>query len=201
MALVEKESGNSGGESDYKKFSAFVGVVGSVIAVLTGLNALTGFNPLKDLVNESTTTTPAPTTTPVRPWVPPLTVAPRPTWTPPPPPVLTTTAKPLWLQNTNFYATSTQWGGPCGLAGCSMSAIFRNIGGAGQATATFYIIPNDGNNQYVAQCSVVIPYTSYEGLTTAGCTAYNGGYQQYIRTHPGMTFRMNVQVQNSISVN
>jgi hypothetical protein len=59
-----------------------------------------------------------------------------------------------------------------------MSAIFRNIGGDGTATATFHVIAADGN--YLADCSVVLQSTVHNGVTSAECTAYNSDLQNYL---------------------
>lgn len=51
----------SGSGSDFKKFAA---AAATIISVLVGLNALTGFNPLKDIIDHNSKPTPEPVSIP-----------------------------------------------------------------------------------------------------------------------------------------
>lgn len=76
-----------------------------------------------------------------------------------------------------------------------MSAIFRNNGGTGNGSATFYVLRPDVN-EYLAYCSAVLPTTYENSVTTAGCTASSSQLQQFFRSYPSGTVRMYVQVNN-----
>lgn len=195
-------SGNSDKEPDYKKLHVIVSIVGGVISVLVGIYSLTGFNLLKEMFSDShsnssgsgssSTTTTEPT---------------EPTWTNSAEEsteisTSTTTETTTTTEETtessqpsapSFSVRSEQWNGPCGYSWCTMSAVFRNNGGPGNGSATFYVLLPDVN-QYLAKCSAVLPTTDEDEVTSAGCTASSAQLQQYFRTHPGGTVRMDVKV-------
>jgi hypothetical protein len=180
-----------GGDGGFVKFASVAGVI---VGILVGVNALTGVNPLKDILVEDAT----PATTP------PLTEV----WTPPeapvsppvvvvtpvlPPPATPATPEPV--QSPPFFVVeSQQWDGPCG-GGCRMTAIFRNTGGDGSATAVFDVSSKAG--EYLVSCSVVLPYTREGQATSAGCNAYNGRLQNFFRSNPDGRVSMDVTVNNS----
>ncbi|WP_285487009.1 hypothetical protein [Amycolatopsis taiwanensis] len=174
------ESGNSDKEPDYKKVGAVISMIGGAVSVLVGLYSLTGFNPLKELFSSSSSSTSAGTSTST--WTVVREERSRPT----------TTTRPA---PPDFSVRSTQWDGPCGYSWCSMSAVFRNNGGVGNGSATFYVLLPD-ENQYLALCSTVLPTTAEDSVTSAGCTASSGPLQQYFQSHPGGTVRMDVRVDN-----
>lgn len=188
---------SSDNEPSYKKMSVVVGTVGAVISALVALNGLTGFNPLKHFFPPSSSPAPPPTVT-------------------------TTTFVPIVIDTTydspdsgdyggdestetttettepptpDFYVRASEWDGPCGYSWCSMSAIFRNSGGEGSGSATFYVLLPDAN-QYLARCSTVLQATAEDGVTQAGCTASSANLQGYFQSHPGSTVRMRVQVDD-----
>ncbi|EME61692.1 hypothetical protein [Amycolatopsis decaplanina] len=165
----------AGDEPDYKKWGVIVGTVSGVLAILTAVNTLTGFNPLKGLApshaREPSVSRPLAAVTSV----------PRTT--------RTTAARP------EFQLHSSQWNGPCNDNACSMSAVFRNNGGTGSGTATFFVLWPD-KFTYLAQCSVVLPRTDQNDFTSAGCVASSAQLQSYFRTHPGGTVRLYVKTES-----
>ena len=178
-------------EPDSKKWVTGIVVVSGLIGGMVGLNSLTGWNPLKDLLppSTSTTRTTATATTSSPPWSPQLYVPPA-----PPPPTTTWTSTvtttrsstPPESRPASFSVDSVEWNGPCSFdAGCPMKAIFRNNGGLGSRSATFYVMQAGTPNTAVAQCSVVIPSTWPGNVTTTGCAANSGWLQQFQRAHPG----------------
>lgn len=208
MPLVPEEPdkpAKSDDEPAYKKWNVVVATIGSGVAVLVAINGLTGWNPLKDLTSqsggasESATSRIQPSTTPEE----------VPIYDPPqrssevdeepaddsssPPEDAGESTETTAPASPQFQVTSSQWNGPCGDSWCSMSAIFRNLGGEGAGSATFYVLRPDAN-EYLARCSVVLNTTSENGVTSAGCTASSGWLQAYIRSHPGTTVRMQVTV-------
>lgn len=166
-------------------------IVGGIAGILVALSALTGFNPLGSMLGakptpSATTYSAVAPTEPVDtgeqtyddPPVVPTTEAAEPTPTPPP----------------DFTVASSQWDGPCD-PGCGMTAIFHNWGGtAGTATATFYVMQDPDDNQYLAYCSVVIPDTPEGGATSTGCTAYSATLSWWFQSH--RTVNMRVVVAN-----
>lgn len=186
------EPGESDGNSDSKRLAAYLGVLGAIVSILVGVNSLTGVNPLGWFVHSSPTTTAI--LTPTRRDTPTWTATSTTTRTT----ATTTTTERTTLTTTTttaatpplFLVDSQQFSAPCSSAGCGMSAIFRNIGGFGSGTATFYLMPDDGSYTYLALCTAVIPGTNYHGFASAGCNAYSN-ISQWSRTHPGtnLTFR------------
>lgn len=177
-------------EPDYKKWGVIVGTISAVFAILAAVNSLTGFNPLKEL-GPSSSRTPTPTSAPRL--AAPTTEA-KPTYRPP----RTTEVAAERTESTRraapeFRLRSAQWTGPCQETACSMSAIFRNYGGEGTGSATFYVLRPD-KYEYLAKCSVVLSRTAENDLTDEGCTASSVQLQSWIRSHPGGTVRMEVKV-------
>ncbi|MFC3452896.1 hypothetical protein [Amycolatopsis speibonae] len=193
-------------EPDYKKWGIIVGTISAVFAILAAVNTLTGFNPLKDLgpsrTNEASASPPLAA----------VTSAPRTT--------RTTTAKQTSEPTTTtdddnveeetttravrtttppsrpeFQVRSSQWNGPCNDTACSMSAVFRNNGGTGTGSATFFVLWPD-KFTYLAQCSVVLSRTAQSDFTSAGCVASSAQLQNYFRTHRGGTVRLYVKVES-----
>jgi hypothetical protein len=195
---VADGSGSSDNEFDYKKLAVVVGIFCGVLSALAALNSLTGFNPLHGLFPSSpptrseaapftTTEAPVETTT--------VELGPATPWETETTETTTQTTETTELSQPAFYVQSSQWDGPCGYYACSMSAVFHNNGGEGSGSATFYVMLPDVN-QFLASCFAVLPTTSEEGVTTAGCTASSGPLQQYFQSHPGTTVRMYVTVNN-----
>ncbi len=75
-----------------------------------------------------------------------------------------------------------------------MTAIFRNTGGDGSATATFDVFAKGGG--YLVSCSVVLPYTAEGEATSAGCNAYNGALRDYFMSTYDGRVRFSVTVNN-----
>src|SRR5262245_16594208 len=174
----------SGGDGNFTKFAS---AAAALVAVLVCVNGLTGFNPLKEILNADsppTTTSPAPTTTPPAP-----TTTSSETPTPLPPPVATPEPSPPY-----FVVEASQFDGPC-RNGCPMTALFRNTGGEGSATATFNVRRKAGG--FLVSCSVVIPDTAEGDVTSAGCTAYNGKLQDYFNSTVDGRVAFSVTVDNS----
>ncbi|WP_394362519.1 hypothetical protein [Amycolatopsis sp. SB7-3] len=94
-----------------------------------------------------------------------------------------------------FQVRSSQWNGPCNENACSMSAVFRNNGGTGSGSATFFVLWPD-KFSYLAQCSVVLPRTGENDFTSAGCVASSAQLQNYFRTHRGGTVRLYVKTES-----
>jgi len=80
-----------------------------------------------------------------------------------------------------------------------MNAIFRNRGGEGVASATFYILPGYDTHAYLAYCSTVVPSTPHGGVTSAGCTANSGSLQQFMKSYAGgsLSVVMHITVDDS----
>ncbi|WP_235213421.1 hypothetical protein [Amycolatopsis sp. MJM2582] len=76
-----------------------------------------------------------------------------------------------------------------------MSAVFRNNGGTGSGSATFFVLWPD-KFSYLAQCSVVLPRTGENDFTSAGCVASSAQLQNYFRTHRGGTVRLYVKTES-----
>ncbi|OXM53107.1 hypothetical protein [Amycolatopsis alba] len=192
----------AGDEPDYKKWGVIVGTISAVFAILAALNTLIGFNPLQDLAPSKT---PDPTVS--RPLAA-ETSAPRTTrttaeTTTDEPETTTEEAETSTTRSTEttpparpaFQVRSSQWNGPCNDVACSMSAVFRNNGGTGSGTATFFVLWPD-KFTYLAQCSVVLSRTAENDFTTAGCIASSAQLQNYFRTHRGGSVRLYVKVEN-----
>jgi hypothetical protein len=68
--MADEPTGAGGGpdakksESDSSDFKKFATAAATIISILVGLNALTGFNPLKDIIEHESTPTPAPVSLP-----------------------------------------------------------------------------------------------------------------------------------------
>lgn len=173
------KKGKSDDEPEYKKWGVKVGTVSAVFAVLTGVYTLTGLNPLKEVLSSSKAASSVTTPAPASPMV-----AVIPTYQPerivPDEPTTTTTrpAPPA------FRVHTTQFDGPCGDTWCSASAVFRNTGGPGSGSATFYVLWPD-RYVYLARCSVALPSTSEDGFTSSRCTASSVELQNYFRTYNG----------------
>ncbi|UUV30876.1 hypothetical protein NQK81_39970 [Amycolatopsis roodepoortensis] len=188
------ESKKSDDEPDYKKWGVIIGSISGVFAILAAVNTLTGFNPLKGLAPSPTSQTSASR---------PLAVAtsvPRATASPPAREPARTTKKAPTTRTTpparpDFQVRSSQWNGPCDDKACSMSAVFRNNGGTGSGTATFFVLWPD-KFSYLAQCSVVLPRTGENEFTSAGCVASSAQLQNYFRTHRGGTVRLYVKAES-----
>ncbi|SDH37017.1 hypothetical protein SAMN05216553_12069 [Lentzea fradiae] len=170
-------------EPEYKKWNVIIGSIGGVLAILTGVQTLTGVDLLKEIgVTTSRSAAPATTKTPYS------AVRAESVRRPEPPVVVTTRPRAP-----EFHLTSSDWDGPCGEHWCAMSAVFRNYGGHGSGSAVFYVLRQD-ENTYLARCSVVLPATAENELTKVGCTASSGQLQQYFRAYQGATVRMDVRV-------
>ncbi len=197
MAVEGDKPPKSDDEPDYKKFGVVIGSISAGCGILLALNTLTGFNPLKNLTGGSSTAAAPATSVPLLA----RTSVERPTRRPAPTteeteettetPRTTATTAPA---NPAFHVRSSQWNGPCQPSSCSMSAIFRNDGGAGSGSATFYVLRPD-ENTYLAKCSVVLYRTAADDFVNAGCTASSGTLQAWIRSHPGGTVRMDIRVE------
>lgn len=189
-------------EPDYKKWGVIIGTVSAVFAILAAVNTLTGFNPLKDFAPSSTSVQPASRTlaavTSVEETT--RTTAARRTREP------ETTTEETEVTTTRattttpparpeFQVRSSQWNGPCNDNACSMSAVFRNNGGPGSGTATFFVLWPD-KFSYLAQCSVVLTRTAQNDFTSAGCIASSVQLQNYFRTHRGGNVRLYVKTES-----
>ncbi|RSN55200.1 hypothetical protein DMH01_33300 [Amycolatopsis sp. WAC 04182] len=191
------ESKKTDDEPDYKKWGVIIGSISGVFAILAAVNTLTGFNPLKGLAPSPTSQTSAsrplavatsvPRTTPSR-----TTREPARTTEKAP---TTRAARTTPPARPDFQVRSSQWNGPCNDNACSMSAVFRNNGGTGSGTATFFVLWPD-KFSYLAQCSVVLPRTGENDFTTAGCVASSAQLQNYFRTHRGGTVRLYVKAES-----
>ncbi|MCR6488894.1 hypothetical protein M8542_39305 [Amycolatopsis sp. OK19-0408] len=198
MAVEGDKPPKSDDDPDYKKFGVIIGSVSAVCAILLALNTLTGFNPLKDLTTKSSTAAPPATSVP-------LLARTSVEWPTDPPARTTeeteeTSETPETTETTApaepaFHVRSSQWNGPCQTTSCAMSAVFRNDGGAGSGSATFYVLRPD-ENTYLAKCSVVLYRTAADDFVNAGCTASSGQLQLWIRDHPGGTVRMDIRVDS-----
>ncbi|MFE5508816.1 hypothetical protein ACFQ73_39970 [Amycolatopsis japonica] len=181
--MTGEERKKADDEPDYKKWGVIVGTISGVFAILAAVNTLTGFNPLKGLAPS-----PSSQTTASRPLA--VTSTPRTTRTTTEQAVRTTPpARP------DFQVRSSQWNGPCNENACSMSAVFRNNGGPGSGSATFFVLWPD-KFSYLAQCSVVLPRTGENDFTSAGCVASSAHLQNYFRTHRGGTVRLYVKTES-----
>ncbi|MFJ7215850.1 hypothetical protein [Amycolatopsis sp. NPDC098790] len=195
MAVEGDKPPKSDDDPDYKKFGVIIGSISAVCAILLAVNTLTGFNPLKDLTTKSSTAAAPSTTVPLLA----RTSVERPTHRPAPTTEETeeTTETPRTTAPANpaFHVRSSQWNGPCQTTSCSMSAVFRNDGGVGSGSATFYVLRPD-ENTYLAKCSVVLYRTAADDFVNAGCTASSGQLQLWFRNHPGGTVRMDIRVDS-----
>ncbi|BCJ36194.1 hypothetical protein Athai_36970 [Actinocatenispora thailandica] len=208
MGDTTSGTSDSSDGGDLKHLGALVTVIGGVVSVLVGINALTGWNPLRSVLagaspsaTPSTTWSPVddhpsrdtgyvPPADPVEPADSPSPDEPEDSPTPSPSPA---EAAPL------FTVYSEDWGGRCD-PGCPMRAVFQNRGGAaGTATATFYVLPFDDRQHYLAYCSVVLPRTAHGDQAGAGCTAYTATLGQWFRANPGGRVAMQVSVHNPAS--
>ncbi|MGW5722932.1 hypothetical protein ACWEVP_42645 [Amycolatopsis sp. NPDC003865] len=197
MAVEGDKPPKSDDEPDYKKFGVIIGSISALCAILLAVNTLTGFNPLKDLTTTSSTAAPPSTTVPLlartsAEWPTPTTEATEETTEAPETTATTETTAPA---EPAFHVRSSQWNGPCQTTSCSMSAVFRNDGGPGSGSATFYVLRPD-ENTYLAKCSVVLYRTAADDFANAGCTASSGQLQLWFRTHPGGTVRMDIRVDS-----
>ncbi|WP_340688098.1 hypothetical protein LCL61_19135 [Amycolatopsis coloradensis] len=184
-------------EPDYKKWGVIVGTISGVFAILAAVNTLTGFNPLKGLAPAPASQTSASRPLAAATSVPRTTVS-RPIREP----ARTTEEAPATRAarttppaRPDFQVRSSQWNGPCNDNACSMSAVFRNNGGTGSGTATFFVLWPD-KFSYLAQCSVVLPRTGENDFTSAGCVASSAQLQHYFRTHRGGTVRLYVKAES-----
>jgi hypothetical protein len=178
MTSEGDKQGKSDSEPEYKKMGVMVGTVSAVFAVLTAIHTLTGFNPLKELFPE---VKPTPSVTTM--------VLNSPTADASPTyrarrivedeTTATTTTRPA---RHDFRVHSSQFDGPCGESWCSVSAVFRNVGGPGSGSATFYVLWPD-RYAYLARCSVALPTTAENGFTSARCTASSVELQKYFRAY------------------
>ncbi len=192
--MTGEERKKADDEPDYKKWGVIVGTISGVFAILAAVNTLTGFNPLKGLAPTS-----ASQTTASRPLA--VTSTPRATRTTAEratrEPARTTeeavrTTPPA---RPDFQVRSSQWNGPCNDNACPMSAVFRNNGGTGSGSATFFVLWPD-KFSYLAQCSVVLPRTGENDFTSAGCIASSAQLQDYFRTHRGGSVRLYVKTES-----
>lgn len=204
MAVGPTPTNNSGTKNNQPGgdggFIKFASAAGAIVGILVGVNALTGVNPLKDILaaDGTPTTTVPPTAT----WTPPMAPVPPPVVVVPPvlPPALPPALPPPVTPEPEpepgppfFIVESRQWDGPCN-GGCHMTAIFRNTGGDGSATAIFDVSSKAG--EYLVSCNVVLPHTPEGQATSAGCNAYNGRLQNFFRTNPDGRVSMTVTVNN-----
>ncbi|RSM57231.1 hypothetical protein DMH03_28785 [Amycolatopsis sp. WAC 01376] len=189
-------------EPEYKKWAVMIGAVSGVLAIFVAVNTLTGFNPFKDPDPSPTSEPPVSRTFAA------ATRAPRTTRTTEPektrePVSNTDVADVTTTQATRttpparpeFQVRSSQWNGPCNDNACSMSAVFRNNGGTGSGSATFFVLWPD-KFSYLAQCSVALPRTAGDDFTSAGCIASSAQLQDYFRTHRGGTVRLYVKTES-----
>ncbi|AGM05561.1 hypothetical protein [Amycolatopsis keratiniphila] len=192
MAGEERKKADD--EPDYKKWGVIVGTISGVFAILAAVNTLTGFNPLKGLAPTS-----ASQTTASRPLA--VTSTPRATRTTAeratrePAPTTEEAVRTTPPARPDFQVRSSQWNGPCNDNACSMSAVFRNNGGTGSGSATFFVLWPD-KFSYLAQCSVVLPRTGENDFTSAGCIASSAQLQDYFRTHRGGSVRLYVKTES-----
>ena len=84
-----------------------------------------------------------------------------------------------------FVLVSSNWTGGCTpLNGCPMAATFKNLGGPGSSSVTFYVVM-DGNNVALSSCTTAIPHADTGETVSASCTADTGPLGQFIADYVG----------------
>ncbi len=191
-------------KSDGEKAKIVLGVIATIVSILVGLNTLTGFNPVSLVSDSSPSPSAIPsaaatTDTPYQPpYDPPVTEPPGQDESDPPEDEPSSDSpSPSPTEDTALFSMeSKEWVGPCNPS-CSMTAMFRNLGGEdGTATATFYVMPAGDTQHYLAYCSVVIPGAAHNDVSRADCVAYSATLQAYFNAHPSGRVFMNVTVHN-----